>query len=122
MKFRMFVLGIAAFLIFTSVIASFAQEQAAELENQWLWGEIDSVDIQENEVMVRYLDYDTEQEKEINITVDEKTIYENVDSLLDIKPRDAVSVNYLILPEGKNLAKNISVENPETASPETGGQ
>ncbi len=123
MKYRIFfILGIVSSLIFTGAIASFAQEQAAELEAQWLWGEIDSVDIQRNEVTVRFLDYDTEQEKEVNISVDEKTTYENANFLLDIKPSDVVSINYLVFPDGKNLARNISVEKPETTSPETGGQ
>ena len=32
----------------------------------------------------------------------------------EIKPNDTVSVDYVVSPDGKNLAKNISLERPDT--------
>lgn len=87
-------------------------ENATEPEIQWLWGEVVSVDAQNNALVVKYLDYETESEKELNIVADEKTTYENVQSLLDVKPLDTVSIDYIIS-DAKNIAKNISVEKPE---------
>jgi hypothetical protein len=80
----------------------------------WLWGEAVSVDTQNNEVRVKYQDYDTEEEKEMTIGVDEKTAFENVKSLAEIQPKDTLSIDYKVVSEGKNIAKNISVEKAET--------
>lgn len=86
---------------------------------QWILGEVISVDTQKNEVLVKYLDYETEQEKEIAIMADNNTAYENVKSLAELKPKDTVSVDYVAGADGKNVAKNISVEAPEPiADPE----
>ncbi len=117
------VLGIITFLILIGATAVFSQEAAVteeavpptqnEPETQWLWGEVISVDIQKNELLVKCLDYETDQEKEVAIAVDDKTTYENIKALLEIKPQDTVSVDYMVNPEGKNIAKNISVEKPQ---------
>lgn len=123
------ILGIAVVLILSAAGAGFSQEaEAVEetpltetlpeaqmgLDTQWLWGGVVSVDVQNNELLVKYLDYETDQEKEITISVDDKTTYENIGSLIEIKPQDTVSIDYLVSAEGKNVAKNISVEKPET--------
>lgn len=90
------------------------QETPSEPEVQWLWGEVVSVDANNNEVAVKYLDYENDTEKEIAIAVDEKTIYENIESISEIKPKDNVSVDYIVSENGKNIAKNIIVEKPES--------
>ena len=56
------------------------------------------------------------QEKEIKLVADDKTTYENVQSIGDIKEKSTVSVDYIALPEGKNVAKNISLEKAESAA------
>lgn len=128
------VLVMAASLILICATLVFSQESAiseetampsetqTEPETMWLWGEVISADIQKNELLVKYLEYETDLEKEITITVDDKTTYENIKSLTDIKPNDTVSIDYIVNPEGKNIAKNISLEKPEaieTPSTET---
>ena len=91
---------------------------AVEPETQWLWGEVVSVDAQMGEIKASYLDYETDNEKEILINVNDKTNFENVKSINDIKGSDTISVDYTLSPEGKNIAKNISVEKAEeTAKP-----
>ena len=139
---KVFILIIAASMIFLFVGLNFAQEETkgeasaqvqeqapvqnqeqapaqptvenkTEPEIQWLWGEVVSVDAQNNTLLVKYLDYETESEKELTIASDDKTTFENVQSLLEIKPADTVSIDYTISPEGKNIAKNISIEKPE---------
>jgi hypothetical protein len=84
-------------------------------EVQWLWGEVVSVDPAQNAFVVKYLDYETDQEKEITIAVDEKTAFENIRSLDEIKPQDTLSVDYIVVAAGTHIAKNISVEKPEEA-------
>ncbi|MFH0827507.1 MAG: hypothetical protein V1923_06480 [Candidatus Omnitrophota bacterium] len=80
---------------------------------QWVWGDVMNVDKQNKALAVKYLDYETDQDKEISVGIDDKTIFENVLSLDEIKAGDVVSIDYSVDPIGKNVAKNISVEKPE---------
>jgi len=114
-------------LIFSFILMStgivFSQEQAAEKplaqeapsepETLWIWGDVASVDAAAKKILVKYLDYETDSEKEINIVVDDKTTYENVESVGKIKPQDILTVDYIINPDGNNIARNISVEKSE---------
>ncbi len=81
-------------------------------EVQWLWGEVVSVDTTAKTMIVKYLDYETDTEKEITINVDDKTTYENAKSLDEIKTQDTLSIDYVAV-DGKDIAKNISVEKNE---------
>ncbi len=91
------------------------QEIPSEPETQWIWGEVVSIDAATKNILVKYLDYETDTEKEININADDKTTYENVKSVDEIKPQDTLSIDYIISLDGRNTAKNISVEKPEGA-------
>jgi len=124
MKIKMsLVLGIMFSFILISTGIVFSEEQAvenppaqevpSEPETQWIWGDVVSVDAVAKKVLVKYLDYETDTEKEINIAVDDKTTYENVKSVDEIKPQDTLSIDYMISPDGNNIARNISVEKPE---------
>jgi len=114
---------LAVSLLSTSAILAFSQEQTplnapasdnqAESDTQWLWGEVVSIEVPRNMLLVKYLDYDTEQEKEMVISVNDKTAYENVKSVMEIKLHDAVSIDYVLGAGGMNLARKISIEKPE---------
>lgn len=88
-------------------------QPASEMDILWLWGEVISIDIERSQLTLKYLDYELDQEKEMIVTVDSKTTYENVKSYNQIKPKDTVSVDYVTEASGRNLAKNITVERPE---------
>jgi len=92
---------------------------AANPEFQWVWGEVSSVDPNKSEFVVKYLDYETDQEKEMTISVDDKTTYENAKAFADIKPKSTLSIDYVVGLDNKNIAKNISIEEVEV-SPESG--
>lgn len=125
MRKRTFVLGIAVSFILISAGLIFSQEPApeektapesqSEPEILWLWGEAVSADAANKTIAVKYLDYETDEEKELTINADDKTTYENINSIGEIKPSDTVSIDYIVNPDGKNIAKNISVEKPEAA-------
>lgn len=124
-------LGIMTSFILISAYSAFSQEEAAEKppiqatqptqdipsepETQWIWGDAISIDTVAKKILVKYLDYETDTEKEISIDLDDKTTFENIKSLDGIKPQDTLSIDYIINPEGRNIAKNISVEKPEGA-------
>jgi len=98
-----------------------AEKAKTEPEIQWVWGEIISTNPINNELLVKYVDYDTDSEKEITISTDNKTTYENAKSIDEIKVGNSVSVDYAVSVDGKNLALNISLEKPEVVStPEEG--
>lgn len=88
------------------------QETNSEPEIQWIWGDVVSINPVTKTILVRYIDYDTDSEKEISIDVDEKTTYDNAKSLDEIKVGDSVSIDY-ISSGAKNLAKNVSLEKPD---------
>jgi hypothetical protein len=117
------ILVITVSLIFISANLIFSQEPTAqgtltpetqnEPETQWVWGEVVTLDTQNKAVTLKYLDYETDQEKEINIATDDKTAYDNIKSIDEIKPKDTLSIDYIVSPTGKNIARNISMERPE---------
>lgn len=84
-----------------------------ETEIQWLWGEVVSVDAQYKKLAVKYLDYETDTDKEISISVARDTTFENIKSIAEIKVQDNISIDYIPAADGSGIAKNISVERIE---------
>jgi len=100
-----------------TVVASDQQATSPkESEMQWAWGEITNLDSQVKTVTLKYLDYDTDQEKEMVLAVDEKTTFENIQNFDELKLGDTLSIDYIIGAESKNIAKNISFEKPDLSS------
>lgn len=89
-----------------------SQEELVEPDTQWVWGEVVSVDTAGKLLTVKYLDYDTDTDKEIVLEVGDKTTFENTGSLAELKQGDNVGIDYLASGDGKNVAQNIAVENP----------
>jgi len=84
---------------------------------QWAWGEVTNLDSQAQTLTLKYLDYETDQEKELLLSIDEKTTYENIKGLDGIKVKDTLSVDYAAGPGDKYIAKNISLESPDALPP-----
>lgn len=95
-----------------------APEAKPEQATQWLWGEVASVDLLNKSLVVKYLDYETDSDKEAIIAVDDKTVYENIKAIDELRARDTVSIDYTAGPGGNNIAKNISVEKAEAIKEE----
>ena len=124
------ILGISAILILVCSGLALSQEAIEkggavpevqsqnEPEMQWVWGEVANIDSQNKAITVKYLDYETDQEKELLLNIDDKTTFENVKTFDEIKVKDAVSVDYMAGQGAKFIAKNISVESPETTKVE----
>ncbi|MFA5350779.1 MAG: hypothetical protein WC357_05570 [Candidatus Omnitrophota bacterium] len=101
-----------------SVAAVSAPQTPSQNENdtQWIWGEVTSLDSAGKIVTLKYLDYETDQEKDIILTVDEKTTFENIGSFDEIKVKDTLSIDYVVGSDGKNVAKNIGRESPDSSA------
>lgn len=82
----------------------------------WIWGSVINLDNQNKRFSVKYFDYEADQEKEIVLSVDENTAFENFKSLDELKIEDTLSVDYLVGLDNKNIAKNISLEKPDIVS------
>jgi len=123
--------GILALILVVSAAPAFGEEETGlspasttvvqeniDLNTQWVWGEVTAVDVPTKSITLKYLDYETDQEKDMSLVVDASTAYDNIKSLDEIKPKDNLSVDYIVQ-DGKNIAKNISLEkleNTEAAS------
>lgn len=93
------------------------QQDALQKESdiQWAWGEVTNLDNQAKTVTLKYLDYETDQEKELVLVVDEKTTLENIQDFNELKLKDTLSIDYVVEADNKNIAKNISLEKPEVS-------
>ena len=67
---------------------------------QWVWGEVVNIDLKNNEIIVKHLDYEDSQEKEITISVDSGTVYEGIKSLEEVKLQDSLSIDYAVNKDG----------------------
>ena len=81
-----------------------------EIIPEWLYGEVVSVDAAGKNILVRYLDYNTDIEKQDVVFVDDKTLLEGVRSLQDVKPQDTLSIDYVVDAAGKFRAVAVSLE------------
>jgi hypothetical protein len=93
-------------------------ESEREGSMQWVWGEVVNLDAQNKTLTVKYLDYETDQEKEMGVAVDDETTYENIKSLNEVNLKDVVSIDFIVDAAGENIARNISVEKAEGAEVE----
>ena len=85
-----------------------------EVNTDWLWGEVVSVDVSANNLMVRYLDFNIDEEKEATIRIDAQTILEGVKSVAEISAGDIVSIDFVKESDTINLGKKVLVEKPDS--------
>ena len=91
--------------------------KAANPEEISIYGEIKAVNVAANSITVQYYDYDSDEEKSIEITSDSNTKMENATAITDIKQGNWADVIYTVA-NGKNIAKSIIVEKEEEAPAE----
>lgn len=120
LKSKLTILAALVFLLTAPVLlwAQGAEDQGQaapeESQMQWVWGEVVLADAPNKTITVKYLDYETDQEKEMPVSVDDKTVYDNLKSLDEVKPKDTLSIDYIVTPDNKFVARNISKEAVET--------
>ena len=89
-----------------------AAKEADQPEELSIYGEVQAVNQASNSLSVQYYDYDSDEEKTIEIALDKDTAIENAAKLDEIKQGDWVDVTYSVS-GGKNIAKSIIVEKEE---------
>lgn len=87
----------------------------------WVWGEVKNVDYISSKFNILYMDYQTDDEKELVLTVNQDTKLEGINDFNSLKAGDTVGIDYFSDADN-NIAKNVSVEKleepSEIASPE----
>ena len=87
---------------------------ALEKKTEWVWGEVVSVDPANKQIVIKHLDYESYEEVQTTLIINEKTLFENVTDLTGIKAGDHITVDYNI--DGKNnVADLVVVEKGEAA-------
>ena len=87
---------------------------ANEKKTEWVWGEVVSVDPAGKQIVIKHLDYESYEEVQTTLIINEKTLFENVTDLTGIKAGDHITVDYNV--EGKNnIADLVVVEKGEAA-------
>jgi len=99
------------------VVITSSQQNLSQKEGdiQWAWGEVVNLDSEAKQVTLKYFDYETDQEKDLVLVVDEKTAFENIQDFNALKLKDTLSIDYVIGAENKNIAKHINFEKPEAS-------
>lgn len=124
---KRYLLAIA--MIGLAAVSAFAQEQQvpaqaaapeevsagpAQSQEISIYGEVKNANMAANSITIQYYDYDSDEEKSIDVTADAATKMENANEIVDIKPGNWADVVYSVK-DGKNLAKSIMVEKEEEA-------
>ncbi len=77
-----------------------------------IYGEVKAVNPATNSMTIQYYDYDSDEEKSIEITAGSNTKMENAAAISDVKQGNWADVIYAVT-DGKNIAKSIIVEKEE---------
>lgn len=93
-------------------------EQPMQPEEMSVYGEVQSTDQGANSVKLQYYDYDSDEEKVMDLVLDKDTKMENAAAVSDIKQGDWIDAVY-ITKDSKNIAKSIIVEKEEEEAPPT---
>lgn len=96
-----------------------AKQVVAQPKDVTIYGEVQSVNTAGGSMTVQYYDYDTDEEKSIELAAGAETKIENAASLADIKKGDWADITYLAQ-GAKNMARSIIVEKEEEVPAETG--
>ncbi len=92
-------------------------EPAAKTSELSIYGEVQAVNAPASSISVQYYDYDNDEEKTLEVSLDKDSRLENVKAIGEVKKGDWVDVTYTVT-GGKNMAKMVSVEVEEPAAEE----
>ena len=90
-------------------------ETAVKTNELSIYGEVQSVNVQAASMSVQYYDYDNDEEKTLEVSLDKDSKLENVKAIGEVKKGDWVDITYTVT-GGKNVAKMVSVEVEEPAA------
>ena len=92
-----------------------AAETAAKTNELSIYGEVQAVNVQAASISVQYYDYDNDEERSLEVSLDKDSKLENVKAIDAVKKGDWVDITYVVT-GGKNMAKMVSVETEEVSA------
>ena len=98
--------------------ATVAAPEAEGAKDISIYGEVLAVNSAANTMSVQYYDYDSDEEKTVELGLTADTKLENAAALNDVKKGDWVDAVYTVT-GGKNMAKSVIVEKEEPVTEET---
>lgn len=98
--------------------ASPVKEETSHPKEISIYGEVQAVNAAASSMTVQYYDYDSDEERAVEIVTDAASKIENAAMLNDIKQGDWVDVTYLVK-DSKNIAQSIVVEKEEALAEDT---
>lgn len=103
-------------VLFMGIMVVFSSYQAfAQEENiQYGYGTVVKVDETTKEIVVSEYDWEGDTETTVTYSIDPNVKLENIASLGEITPDAYVDIEYVVMLDGKKVAKLISVYTPET--------
>jgi len=90
-------------------------EAAAKTNELSIYGEVQAVNVQAASMSVQYYDYDNDEEKTLEVSLDKDSKLENVKTINEVKKGDWVDVTYTVT-DGKNTARNVNVETEDLSA------
>lgn len=93
-------------------VAAIVKDEAVGPKDLSVYGEVQAVNPSSNSLAIQYYNYDTDEEKTIEVAVNGDTKMENAAGLNDIKKGDWVDATY-VTSNGKNVARAVIVEKEE---------
>jgi|GEM_PF-2373397 len=97
------------------VVQAPAAEAPTKANELSIYGEVQAINLQAASLSVQYYDYDNDEEKTLEVSLDKDSKLENVKAIEEIKKGDWVDVTYTVT-GSKNTAKLVSVEAEEPAA------
>jgi hypothetical protein len=106
------VLGIfsIALCICLAFMPANSSAEASE-DSFYSYGEVLSVT--QDQIMVREFDYATGEEKDAVYYISAGTTFDVVESADQIRPGDLIDVEFIVSPDGRNIAKEVFVDSIE---------
>lgn len=99
-------------------VAEATKAAISQPKDQTIYGEVQAVNAPSSTMTVQFYDYDTDEEKSIELSVAGDTKIENAPGLGSIKKGDWADITYMTQ-NSKNMAKSIIVEKEEEVPAET---
>lgn len=103
-------IGVVIFFLFVIQLNCFAQnEEAVGNEDMSMIGLGTVAGVEANQLVVTEYEYETDNEQEVSYSINDKTMFDNLKSLNDLKSGDSVEVIYTEA-AGKKVALSVSKE------------
>ena len=94
-------------------LAFMPANSAAQDSEDLLYSYGEVLSVTQDQVMVREFDYATGEEKDVVYYISASTTFDTVESADQVKPGDLIDVEFILSPDGRNIAKEIFVDSIE---------